>query len=542
MCLKNSVNSAWLVVSVTWNLYEHKLNLFLQVMAVLEKCYLLQFLILTFVFASNGSGLLFVKTLNNTSDCPSSSHPCLTLTEYLELRNDSFSTFIFLDGYHILHTAFTIADLVNVSLRADSNASVSIDCGGQTRFLFNNVSGLVIENIAFISCGISSMTESLPGISLHNLGQAKLVNITITNSSSGALYIQGSDVTIMNILIEKNHASGTEGSFSGMKAKHSAIYMYGNNIFSQNLALINGSYSLSTSSCFQIADIENQGFAYNRMGPTLFGVNTTVHSYGTLIVIDNTSPSGIMSLQDSSLVMSGRSVFLKNRVCFLGALAFTDTDAKLSGEIIFSYNSAEFYSACLSLNHSSLYVDGNIRFLGNSALTITSIVANASNIFIIGSLTNNNNTVTVANYPGSESINKAGVLIRSNSSMEINGTAEFMNNHVDNGVFQIERSSLTAKNTSFVNNAAVNGSCCMLVLNGVVQYSGNTLFSYNTGNQSALFSQGSRVVIEGSIKFFQNVIQEDPNSNLPAGSIGMYSGQLEYKESMCLKIMMLVTV
>ena len=200
---------------------------FSQVMAVLGKCYFLQFLVLTHVLASHGSRLLFVKTLNNTSDCPSSSDPCLTLTEYLELGNDSFSSFIFLDGYHMLDTNFTMTDLVNVSLRADSNASVSIDCGGQSRFLFNNVSGLVIENIAFISCGISSMTEPLPGISLHNLDQAELVNITITNSSSGALYIQGSNVTITNILLENNQASGTEGSFSGMKAEHSAIYMYG---------------------------------------------------------------------------------------------------------------------------------------------------------------------------------------------------------------------------------------------------------------------------------------------------------------------------
>ena len=494
---------------------------------MLGKYYLLQFLVLTFVLASNGSRLIFVKTVNNTSDCPSSSDPCLTLTEYLELGNDAFSSFIFLDGYHILDTDFTMTDLVNVSLRADSNASVSIDCGGQTRFLFNNVSGLVIENIAFISCGISSMTEPLPGNSLYNLDQAELVNITITNSSSGALYIQGSNVTIMNILIEKNQASFTESSFSGMKAEHSAIYMYGNNTFSQNLALIYGIHPLSTSSCFEIADIQNQGFVRNRMGPTLFGVNTTVHSYGTLAFIDNTSPSGIMSLQESSLVMNGRSVFSKNRVCFLGALAFTETDAKLSGEIIFSYNSAEFYSACLSLNHSSLDVAGNINFLDNSAFSITSIVANASNIFIIGSLTNNNNTV-IANPPGFESIPlyKAGILLLSNSHMVVNGTAELMNNHVDNGVIQIDRSSLTAKNTSFINNVAVRGSCCVLVFNGGVQYSGDTLFSYNTGSRSALFSQGSRVVIEGTIKFFQNVIQDDPNSNLPAGSIGMYSGQL----------------
>ena len=471
---------------------------------MLGKYYLLQFLVLTFVLASNGSRLLFVKTLNNTSDCPSSSDPCLTLTEYLELGNDSFSSFIFLDGCHMLDIDFTMADLVNVSLRADSNASVSIDCGGQSRFLFTNVSGLVIENITFISCGISSKTEPLPGISLLNLDQAELINITITNSSSGALYIQGSNVTIMNILIHKNNASGTEGSFSGMKAEHSTIYIYGNNSFSQNLALINGIHPLSTSSCFEIADIQNQGFVRNRMGPTLFGVSTTVHSYGTLAFIDNTSPSGIMSLQDSSLVMNGRSVFSKNRVCFLGALAFTETDAKLSGEIIFSYNSAEFYSACLSLNHSSLDVDGNIRFLGNSALTITSIVANASNILISGSLTNNNNTV-IANPPGSESISsyKAGILLLSNSSMRINGTAEF------------------------IYNVAVRGSCCLLVDNGIVQYSGNTLFAFNTGTRSALFSLESPVVIEGSIKFFQNVIQDDPNSDLPAGSILMYDSQLE---------------
>ena len=497
---------------------------FLQVMVLLQKSYLVLFYCLIFVWSSDAIKTLFVKPTSNSSSC---AEPCLTIDEYVDAISSSTS-FIFLDGRHELDIDFTMTDMVNVSLRADSNASVSIDCGGQSRFLFNNVSGLVIKNIAFMSCGISSMTEPLPGISLHNLDQAELVNITITNSSSGALYIQGSTVTIMNILIHKNQASGTEGSFSGMKAEYSAIYMYGNNTFSQNLALIYGIHPLSTVSCFQIADVVNRGFIRNKMGPTLFSVNTSVHSYGTLAFTDNTSPSGIMNLQESSLVMSGRSVFSKNRVCFLGALAFTETDAKLSGEIIFSYNSAEFYSACLALNHSSLDVYGNIHFLGNSALTITSIIANASNIFIIGSLTNNNNTV-IADPPGSESIAKAGILLLSNSSMGINGTAEFMNNHVDDGVIQIhEQSSLTAKNTSFINNVAVRGSCCLLVFDGSVQYSGNTLFSYNTGFRSALFSQGSPVVIEGSIKFFQNAIRySNPNSIIYAGSIEMYSSQLK---------------
>ena len=482
----------------------------------MERGYLLFLVLTTFCLTSHGASVLFIKPASNISNCPSSSDPCLTLTEYFELGNDSFSSFIFLDGYYILDTNFTMADLVNVSLKADSNASVSIDCGGQSRFLFNNVSGLVIENIAFISCGISSLTEPLPGISLHNLDQAELVNITITNSSSGALYIQGSNTTVMNILIHKNTASGTEGSFSGIKAEHSAIYMYGSNTFSQNLALINGSYnnSLSTSSCFQIADIQNQGFVRNRMGPTLFGVNTTVHSHGTLAFTDNTSPSGIMILQGSSLVMSGRSEFSKNRVCFLGALAFTETDAKLSGEIIFSYNSAEFYSACLALSHSSLDVDGNIRFLDNSAFSITSIVVANASIIIIGSLTNNNNTV-IANPPGFESIPlyKAGILLISNSSMMINGTAEFMNNHVDNGVLQIRDDS----------NIDAVGS--ILMYNSQLELQGEYVFEKNeasNGLGGAIRAFNTALHFEGNGQFTNNTARD-------GGAIGLFDCHVTFK-------------
>ena len=490
---------------------------FLQVMVLLHKSYLVLFYCLIFVSSSDAIKTLFVKPTSNFSSC---AEPCLTIEEYVDAISSSTS-FIFLDGRHELDTDFTIADLVNVSLRADFNASVSIDCRGQSRFLFNNVSGLVIENIAFISCGISSLMEPHPGISLHNLDQAELVNITITNSSSGALYIQGSNVTIMNILIHKNNASGTEGSTSGMKAEHSAIYMHGNNSFSQNLALIYGIYHLSTVSCFRITDIQNQGFAHNRMGPTLFGVNTTVSSYGTLNFTDNTSPSGIMILQDSSIVMSGRSEFSKNRVCFLGALAFTETDAKLSGEIIFSHNSAEFYSACLSLNHSSVDVDGNISFLDNSAFSITSIIANASNIVIIGDLTNNNNTVIVANYPGSESIAKAGILLLSNSSMMINGTAEFMNNHVDNGVIQIrDDSNIDAVGNIlmyssqlelqgdyvFENNEASNGfGGAICAFYSTLRFEGNGQFMNNTardGGAIALF--GYFITFKGNASFTNN--------------------------------------
>ena len=465
---------------------------------MLEKCYLLQFLVLTFVFASNGSRLLFVKTLKNTSDCPSSSDSCLTLTEYLELGNDSFSSFIFLDGYHMLDTDFTMTDLVNVSLRADSNASVSIDCGGQSRFLFNNVSGLVIENIAFISCGISSMTEPLPGISLHNLDQAELVNITITNSSSGALYIQGSNVTIMNILIHKNRVY-KKGYFNGVMVENSTLFFHGNNkILHNELPLFNGN-------AFTCQFYINFFYETDTTEAVFLVINTELIADGTLTVTNNTSPSGIMIFQNSSFEMNGEITFMANNMCVSGALFLYGTKAILSGEVFFSDNRGNYQLrnavAGMAVVKSILEITGKVTFSSNSAY-VSSILANASQISIIGSRINNSTLYSgLINNDDVVLVSNTGLLssiLTFNSTVTIIGTNNFTKNNLV--IYSVNSTLLMEGKTTFTQNGGG-----VLIAQSELNIHGDYTFDNNRYSYGgAIYISNSTLSIEGNGTFKNN--------------------------------------
>ena len=456
----------------------------------MERGYLLFLILTTFCLTSHGGSVLFMKPASNISNCPNASNPCLTLTEYLELGNDSFSSFIFLDGYHILDTDFTIADLVNVSLRADSNASVSIDCGGQSRFLFNNVSGLVIENIAFISCGISSLMQPLPGISLHNLDQAELVNITITNSSSGALYIQGSNVTIMNILIHKNRIN-VNGTFSGMMVENSSVYFQANNTFSQNGLPFDNTISISCLLYF--GDFYRRlYFERDSIEAVFLAVNTELIADGTLTVTNNTSPSGIMIFQNSSFEMSGEGQFTGNSVCVSGALFLCNARATFSGNLSFSRNFANerIFNAVSGIRIEStslVEINGTVSF-SNNVGDVSSMIVHDSQISILGSF------VTIQNY--------AYVCVSLlSSNLMITGSPLFLSNVARRSVLNANDSRLIASgNTSFVNNTGSLSS--IVVTNTYILLNGSTTFADNNG---VLYALSSNVHLTGESNFAHNL-------------------------------------
>ena len=492
-------------------------------MVQLQRCYLLLFFTLSFFLPLTGTRSYFVKPFKNNSSCRV--EPCRTINEY---QRDyvffSSTSFIFLDGRHELDTNFTMTDLVNVSLRADSNASVSIDCGGQTRFLFNNVSGLVIENIAFISCGISSVTEPLPGISLHNLDQAELVNITITNSSSGALYIQGSNVTIMNILIHKNRVN-VNGTFSGMMVENSVLVFHGANTISQNYP--SSHVDIETTCRLYYSEYYYDFFYETDTTESVFlAINTELIADGTLTVTNNTSPSGIMIFENSSIEMNGEAQFTGNSVCVSGALFLYGTKAILSGEVSFSSNlgSHQIFNAVAGMRilESALDINGGMAHRNNFA-TISSILAHSSNISLNGFM------AFGANY----GIIYTGILLSSYSSVMINGSTEIKHNSAYGGAIRIENSYLTITGKVLFESNTESSPC--VAINSFVQFVGVVLFSSNSG---ILYSMFSEVFLEGNTTFVENNV---PDTYLGGGIIALSSslvlrGEFLFRDNQILSV------
>lgn len=461
-------------------------------MASLSQIYFLLFHLT--ICLTNGTKELFVKPVNNFSGCSRSSKPCLTVNEYIDQRNDyffSYTTFTFLEGYHEVNTNYVMDNLVNITLRADFNTSVSIDCRGQTMFLFNNISGLVIENIAFISCGISS--DSLPGISLNSLNLAELINVTVMNSTAGGLLIHGSEISITNILIAKNTVN-TNDAFSGLMSNNSILSFHGNNTFSQNGATFGG-----TESFCPIYYNDYYYRDYDEIDTTeavFLAINTTLIAVGTLTVTNNTSPSAIVVFINSRIKINGESQFTGNSVCVSGALFLHNTEAILSGEVSFSHNLGSFqiFNAVAGMRSSvsTFAIFGQITFTDNSA-DISSVIASSSTFSVIG-------VTTMSGCYG-----YTGIELSSGSHMKMNGSSTFRNNEiVEYGglIIAKEQSTITNIGKGLFYNTR---STPLGAFDSAIMFTGVTQFSNNSG---VLYSEHSSVTFEGDSTFIQNNVQD----------------------------------
>ena len=103
--------------------------------------------------------MLYVKpTASNASQCLAVGQPCHALHEYMHNSSQyitSNTTLLFMSGTHeVSSRGFgSIKDVNNIFWIGDKFESTKIVCHNNSGFAYMNITGLVIQNLTFVSCG-----------------------------------------------------------------------------------------------------------------------------------------------------------------------------------------------------------------------------------------------------------------------------------------------------------------------------------------------------------------------------------------------------
>ena len=429
--------------------------------------------------------------------------PCTTLTNHANQSNESTlmsTTFLFLEGIHYLDVNFIVMDSENISLRAFPRARVTIDCGESSRFVFDRVTNLVIENITFLSCGIPDLQ---PGILLKNVSDGNFINVTLLKSNTTALFIQQSDFKITNLTVAQNTLY-IDYPTAIVVIENSDVSIKGKLTITQN----NGESGNDGLICTIVLGVKTLRKA------VVMIANSTVTAEAHMIVADNVCKTGIVRYEHSTVTWKDQEEFDRNSVCVNGALGLVNTTL-ITGDITFSKNSASYYYypgiasvAALYVHDSSLEVVGSLGFY-DSYGDITAIESFTSHIRIVGQLQLINNTLDYA---------YSGIILRPESSLSMNGSVILRNNTVYDSVIRTEYgNALLTGNAEFTENSGASVFTPRYL--SKITFEGIVLFSNNSG---IMFGVDGFITFNGSSTFINNNVGDRYNE----GGMRLYGGSL----------------
>ncbi len=322
----------------------------------------------------------------NATNCST----CITLTNCAKQKNcTNHTTFILLSGIHILEADFTISGLVNVSF---SGENVTIHCGYKFGFAFENISGLMIEGISFVSCG----NLINPGLLISYVQYGTFSDIIVMNSTYTAVNIKDSmDIKILNLLVTNNKLLHEHNS-AIVLFQNSHVNFRGTTTFSDNILSKNNS---SPEKIIPTCSTPSYGTA------VLLAEGCHVFIYGNFTVFNNTSPTAIIRINEESLQIIGTSDFKQNSVGIYGVLSLFNSRASISGPSNFSLNAAtsknvmQFKTvAGIYISCSTLNVTDHIEFNSN--------IAGVSSCSALNSIVLMNKTVLCKdNHPPANPVN-----------------------------------------------------------------------------------------------------------------------------------------
>ncbi len=130
---------------------------------------------------------------------------CQTLSEYaLNTSSDLPYKFVLTPGQYYLDSNFLLNGTSTESFSLNGTENTTIYCRQNATLSFNGLTSVTIQNVAFVSCG----EGDLPGISLTKINTVKMMDISVANTTSGALYIKdSSNVEHTNLVITNNKNS-----------------------------------------------------------------------------------------------------------------------------------------------------------------------------------------------------------------------------------------------------------------------------------------------------------------------------------------------
>ena len=239
--------------------------------------------------------------------CPG--QPCLTLDKYYQQTETYFttgSTFVFLAGNHTINTTVNLTSISEIIIRGEMNTQVNILCSIEVVFLFENISNLRIEGLAFLSDNnvraITSQALNITdsnGVWIHKVAFQGSYSISkpfrglyITSSNTitvtscyfegntaifcGAIYVFNITLTLNASTFIGNNAADHGGAICALGSK----LALSDNMFSGNTAGNGGAIFVVES----VVTINDNEFTHNRAvvnGGAMYSEDSIVNISGS---------------------------------------------------------------------------------------------------------------------------------------------------------------------------------------------------------------------------------------------------------------------
>jgi len=413
--------------------------------------------------------------------CPGD--PCLTLSEYVQdsfLYFNSDTTMVFLPGDHDLKGELFVSAISNFTMHGSAslfpNVTTRVVCRGITSIFISSVSGLLISNLAFVSC----RTDTLAVFTFSSV-DLQILNCSFHDNTN--LMILATD---SNILMKETDVSSNSAEF--LQTENCTVLFSDTSTFSGNEA----------------------------HGPTATIIsmqNTNVSFHGQLIFADNTFDVALLTAQQSNLSSQGTSSFINN-LAVGRILLINFSTAEFTGNITFSGNLVT--NSIISSQNSNASFSGDIQFYNNS-VTLAVLYAITSHLSFVGKCSVHNTQSengyglytqgTVASFSGrssftGNSVRYGGGLYALASNLTFCGSSIFSNNFalIGAAIFADTSSVSFQGNTSFISNQATQGGAIHTYTGGII-FHGNNTFISNTAQGTdggGILSDSSTVTFSGS--------------------------------------------
>ncbi len=438
--------------------------------------------ILAIIICQCSAKEILVATDETVNNCTA----CITLTQCAQLDLHSHTIISLHEGNYTLKMDFNISHLVNITFRG---TDVVIDCGRDGfRFVFEYVTELFVEGITFVSC-------DSPGVRVNSVENAIFREITVTNSNGTAMIIDTSEnVEFYNFVVTNNELWILQGENDIIiQITNSSVTFQENTTLSFNRILGN----ITRPEQMMIMTCPEP--TYNEtVSAVLLAKWTNMTIYGVLTVVNNTSPTSIIRIDQSSLNICANAAYNHNIVGIYGVLGLFNTQATINGASDYSLNTATQNDiagsktvAGIYISCSTLFADGPSEFSHNKAGVTACSARNSANIIMRGVVCHGNGPPdSFVPPPAPFDEQSCGTCVRDdfgfNSIMYLFNTSQF---------------SITGSEFS------ENNDCFVLVASrSIMQFDGENTFE---GNTAVIYSQTSSFVFTG-ILFVRN--NSDRNS------------------------------
>ena len=349
-------------------------------------------------FLQPGSAVTEYYVWSNTSAaCPTES--CLTFNEYVndtETYFTSNTSFIFLEGEHYLDSALVVDGKCDITMKASTNASVTIIFSSNAVIRFQDSQAFVVSSLMIHYHGSDqyesalelfySQNIQLTGVefekSLDTMYASRAVlmynsTVSITDCSffngsigtgkdGGALFVTHSTVELLGCV----DFTGNSAEYGGaIAARYSTLSVYGNTAFESNTASLNAGAIVALSSDLSFSG--NITFTNNSADSTGGAIDIELSHVQLLanITFENNMAAafgGAIFVWSSYMLINGGMTFTSNSAEYGGAMAIELADVQLLGKTAFKNNSASNSGGAISVALSSnLSIHGDMTFTNN---------------------------------------------------------------------------------------------------------------------------------------------------------------------------------